>query len=172
MKDDPSLERYRGFSLSPSEAERARVRRPFSLCFLLLLLFLCSTALHAQTVILHLKNGDRLAGTILSEDTNRVLLSTTWIKELAVPLSEIASREKITSETKPPLLPTPVTPPPKAAAPSVVTNTGPSVLPSARPGTPVPITMAAPPPKAKPKHWKGELKIGADFPFNAKAQEI
>src|SRR2546428_9476297 len=83
----------------------------------LLLLFLLSATAHAQPVVLHLKNGDRLAGTILSEDTNRVVISTTWIKELAIPLSEIASREKIAPETKP-APPPPVVTPPKPSVPS------------------------------------------------------
>src|SRR5262249_16130169 len=74
---------------------------------ILFLLCLIGTAPQAQTVILHLKNGDRIAGTIVSEDTNRVVIATTWIKELPVPLSEIASREKVAAEAKPPSAPTP-----------------------------------------------------------------
>src|SRR5215203_1843803 len=57
---------------------------------LLLLLLLVTRASGAENAILHLKNGDRLAGTIISEDTNRVVITNSWIKELAVPLAEIA----------------------------------------------------------------------------------
>jgi hypothetical protein len=126
----------------------------------------------ALTNILHLKNGDRIAGVILSEDTNRVVISTTWIKELIVPVSEITNREKLPAEAKAAVQEPAVAVQPKPAPPSVVTNTGPSVLPSARPGTPVAIAVAAPPPKAKPKNWKGEVKVGADFLFNSTDQEL
>lgn len=60
--------------------------------FALAVLFLGNSA-RAQSVILHLRNGDRIAGTILSENTNTVTVSTVWIKELAVPVSQIERRE-------------------------------------------------------------------------------
>src|SRR5882672_4763378 len=60
---------------------------------LFVLIFGVLYSLHAETIVLHLKNGDRLAGTILIEDTNRVVISTSWIKELSVPLDQIVSRE-------------------------------------------------------------------------------
>src|SRR5436190_14778018 len=77
----------------------------------------------ADTIILHLKNGDRIAGTIILEDTNRVVITNSWIKELSVPLSEIAGRETPpaapapapATETKP-AVPAPETKPPPVAA--------------------------------------------------------
>src|SRR5215468_9279376 len=142
----------------------------------LALLLLLPSLLRADTIILHLKNGDRLAGTIVSEDTNRVVIATSWIKELAVPLSAIDRRE---------IVPTPtitVTPPGTNvvavtnAAPAVAPKPAPTVAeqkPSASPTTnaPVakPVVVAAPPPKPKgPKLWKAEVKIGADFLYAAK----
>src|SRR5947208_10801232 len=83
--------RARAFSRPPSGAGKPLSKSFFASLFLTLLLV---PYCQGQTIILHLRNGDRLAGTIVSEDTNRVILTTTWIKELAVPLSEIASREK------------------------------------------------------------------------------
>lgn len=59
--------------------------------FAALVLF-CGAA-QAQNVILHLRNGDRIAGTIVSENTNTVTLSTDWIKELVVPVAKIERRE-------------------------------------------------------------------------------
>src|SRR3954464_4058393 len=55
---------------------------------------LFGSAAWAQEIILHLRNGDRIAGTILSENTNQVTLSTVWIKELVVPVAQI-DRPKI-----------------------------------------------------------------------------
>src|SRR5437868_6717236 len=57
------------------------------------LAFMTMNAAFGQSVILHLRNGDRIKGSILSENTNAVTLSTVWIKELAVPLAEIEKRE-------------------------------------------------------------------------------
>ncbi len=78
-------------------AGTARGPGPVSGCarwVFLLLLVLSLGQLHAETIVLHLKNGDRIAGTIISEDTNRVLLTNSWIKELAVPAAQIERRTK------------------------------------------------------------------------------
>jgi hypothetical protein len=64
---------------------------------LALLLFTANS--RAQSVILHLRNGDRITGTIIGEDSVKVVVSTPWSKELEVPLSQIEKRE-----TPPPLL--------------------------------------------------------------------
>ena len=127
----------------------------------LLLSFLAPQS-RAETIILHLKNGDRITGTIISEDTNRVVITNSWTKELSLPLAEIVRREKPAVTVAAP------TPAESKAAAASVTN----VIPSAAPGTPVAIA-APPPPKPqspKPKYWKGELKLGADFLYSAKDQ--
>jgi Protein of unknown function, DUF481 len=62
----------------------------------LTLLFAGSLA-RGQDVVLHLLNGDRVAGVILSETTNQLVLSNTWAKELTVPLAQIQRREIITN---------------------------------------------------------------------------
>src|ERR1051326_2719520 len=51
-----------------------------------LLLWLFSLgAASGQSVVLYLRGGDRITGTIVSESTNRVVLSTKWAKEVVVP---------------------------------------------------------------------------------------
>jgi hypothetical protein len=146
---------------------RSRGWLPFgarlALGFSLLLFGAC--AFGAETVILHLKNGDRIAGTIISEDTNRVVITTTWIKELAVPAAEIVSRETAPPEAKAPTAAAP------AVAPTNPPAAAPPALPPAKPAN-RPATVAAPPPAPRPKHWKAELKVGADFLLGAKEQEI
>src|SRR5689334_19011112 len=62
----------------------------FFLCYCLL--GICADV-HGATTILHLKNGDRIAGTIVSENTNHVVITTSWIKELSIPISQIDKRE-------------------------------------------------------------------------------
>jgi len=56
---------------------------------ILALLFVAGLA-RGENVIFHLQNGDRIAGVILSENTNQVVVSNTWIKELAIPLDQIS----------------------------------------------------------------------------------
>ena len=93
-----------------------------------------------QNVVLYLHNGDRIAGTIVSEDTNRVVLTTSWIKELAVPLSAIQRCESVTNAV------TTVAPAkPEAAAPA-----------------PKPVALAP-----KPNPWKGNLSLGTDTQVGA-----
>src|SRR5262245_58126023 len=121
----------------------------------LALLLLFPSLLRADSIILHLKNGDRLAGTIVSEDTNRVVIATSWIKELAVPLSAIDRREVVPTPAITTTLATNVVATTNAAT-AVAPKPAPTVAeqkPTTAPATnaPVakPVVVAAPPPKPK-----------------------
>lgn len=46
-----------------------------------------------QGVVLYLKSGDKISGYIVTEYTNRLVLSNSWVRDLSVPLSEIERRE-------------------------------------------------------------------------------
>lgn len=129
-------------------------------------LFCAALPASAESVILHLKNGDRVAGVVLSENTNSVTLSTTWIKELSVPLSEIERREtpSLASATNAPV----------AAAPAPATASATNTLGAAAPGLaamPL-ISRGAAKTASKVKHWSGEARVGANFLMGAKDQEI
>ncbi|MDB6068214.1 MAG: hypothetical protein JWR26_4422 [Pedosphaera sp.] len=115
-----------------------------------LALFVLSGSARAQSVILHLQNGDRIAGTITSENTNAVTLSTVWIKELKVPLSQIERRE---------------TPP---AATTAVTN---AVVAETKPGK---VILPAATLTNSPwyKQWKGDASIGTDILRGATTREL
>jgi putative salt-induced outer membrane protein YdiY len=74
----------------------------------------------AENVVLLLRNGDRITGTIVAENTNRVVLATGWTKKLSVPLSAIQGRETVTNAVTPavvaeakPVIPAPKPPTPK-----------------------------------------------------------
>jgi hypothetical protein len=117
----------------------------------------------AQNIILHLRNGDRIAGTIIAETTNQMTLSTVWAKELTVPLAQIERRE--------------VPPQVTAAAPKVTTNQ-PAANPftnavvAAKPSKPF---ITTPPPQPKPswfKRWKGEASVGADLLYGATDRQL
>lgn len=120
-----------------------RRRNPDSICrALILAALILGNSVRAQNVILHLRNGDRLAGTILSESTNEVRLSTVWSRELVVPVSQIERRETLAADVK-----------------STTTTS------DAAPGKQVTVARAAKPPAATPwyKHWKGDLSVGMDL---------
>jgi len=117
------------------------------LCAGALLVFaLLSRPIHgAETVTLIFRNGDRITGTLTSEDTNRVVLSTPWIKELAIPAGQISKRE-LAAGQKPP---------------------APAVGVGATAGT------AAPELKRKPSRLlAGELNLGADLGFSEKNRQL
>lgn len=75
-------------------------RRPLAnfICRILALVLLFTGGFaRGQTTILHLLNGDRIAGIIISENTNQLVLSNTWIKQLTIPLAQIQKREIVTN---------------------------------------------------------------------------
>jgi putative salt-induced outer membrane protein YdiY len=61
------------------------------------LLACCSIS--AQTVSFELKNGDRITGRILSETSNRVVLSNALAREIVIPLADISKRTVIAAVT-------------------------------------------------------------------------
>lgn len=120
------------------------------------------SASHAQgeSVILHLRNGDRLAGEIVSENTNQVVLATSWIKELPVPVAAILRREPLTNAA--PVL---------AVEQQTVTPAKTNVVAAAKP-VPPPVAPASPPKPPTPKHWKVNLNVGTDTQFGAHDRQL
>src|SRR5215469_12399932 len=107
---------------------------PFLIIVLFFSVFL-NTA-RAENVVLYLKNGDKITGFVVSEYTNRVVLSNSWARDLSVPLTEIKKRE-ITSSGL-----------------AAVTNTLESTNFWARLKSNLRSTNAEPPKLFK--HWKGQ----------------
>jgi hypothetical protein len=99
----------------------------------------------AENVILYLKNGDKITGFVVSEYTNRLVLSNSWVKELSVPLMEIERRE-ITAAAGA-----------NRAGTNLVAKLKAQVTPPA-------------PPKLF-KHWKGEAEVGLDLIYNTSDQQ-
>ena len=116
---------------------------------------LFSLNVRAQNIILHLRNGDRIAGTVLSETTNRVTLSTVWIKEVDIPVAQIERREIPTNQ----------------ATVILATN-----APSKTAGTNVlsVVKVFPPPPDTNSwwKRWKGEVALGMDMERGATDHQI
>ena len=99
----------------------------------------------AENVVLYLKSGDKLTGFVVAEYTNRVVLSNNWVKELSVPLTEIARREIATTGGTNGLV-------------------GTNVIARAKPR----LTPATMPPLFK--HWKGEAEVGLDLVYSTSDQ--
>jgi hypothetical protein len=99
-----------------------------------------------------LKNGDRLTGTLVSESTNRVVLSTRWAKEVVIPLAEIQRRETVPQ--------TVATPASRQATNVIVAGVVPPATNAAR--------IAA----IVPKHWHGDIQVGADIRFSEKHSQL
>src|SRR6185436_21064839 len=107
-----------------------------------LALLLCLAVLPvmaAETVVLQLKNGDRISGVLISENAERLVLTNQWNKELLVPLAQIEKREK------------------RAPATNTIANAKP--VPVALPPTP-PVPAAA---KPSGVVWHGDFQVGLDL---------
>ncbi len=124
--------------------------------FLALALLLFASPAPAQNIILHLRNGDRIAGTIVSENTNAVTISTVWIKELVVPVAQIERRE----DSTPPTIATGIANAPVPVP--AVTN----VLKLAKTGE-----LAAPS-NSFWHRWKGEAAVGLDVERGATDHQL
>jgi len=107
------------------------------------------TSATAQQSIIHLRNGDRITGVIISENTNSMVLSNSLSANIVIPQQSIARRESVTA---PPLV-----------------NTGMAVAVAPAPA-PAPKTNAA---ARKPLLvWGGEIQLGADLGFSEKNRQL
>lgn len=115
----------------------------------------------AQPTVLQLRSGDRLTGTIVTEDTNRVVLSNQWVRWLVVPLGEIVKREPL-----PPAIVKAGDAKPALPVPGALTNAAP------RPGTAIVSGPLIPLKPKSPKHLSGEAQVGADLVFGQRKREL
>ena len=132
--------------------------RPFLFRFLsLVILFVSLTGFAAENVILQLRNGDRITGSIISETPQQIVVSTVWSKEIVIPIDQILKREKVTAETKP------------AVDANQTPKPGETNAPTAKPGVTA-ATPATPLTPKPPQHWHGDLQAGLDLIYGAKDQ--
>jgi hypothetical protein len=129
-------------------------------------LVLMACAANAQTVVLELRNGDRISGVILTESTNRLVVSNAWSREIVLSPDQILRRS-------------PVAPASVAAGPAPVgpgTNSSPAA-PSSGSAKGVVSVVATNAAKAAvqakaPPHWTGEAAVGLDVMQNTKNRQI
>ncbi len=133
---------------------------------------LLSGLARAETVIITLKNGDRLTGELKSENADRLVLKSPLAGTVKLPKSEIAKREPL----KPALAaePSPVARPPKPAAPAPA----PAVVAAPAPSratnltaidaiNPVKLVRSWLPSWLVPytTNWHGSIQFGTDLGF-------
>jgi putative salt-induced outer membrane protein len=133
----------------------------------------------AQEAVLHLRNGDRVTGTIVSTNTNEVVVRTAFAGQITVSAAQIARRDDL------PLTAGALQPagkPPPAQVPPASSS---SPMPvAAKPALPTSPVAAKPPPKAIQAKtnqlgdvrkfiadWKGEAELGLNLGFSSKDRQ-
>lgn len=129
-------------------------------CAALVLLALLTNTLPAGPVVFHLKGGDRIAGTVLFEGTDAVVIATPWVKELSLPLDQIEARETLpamatTNAVAAASLDEPIT------TNSAAVTGAMSTVVAAKPPKPVPV-----------KEWRLDAKLGMDLIYGAKDRQV
>jgi hypothetical protein len=124
--------------------------------------------------IVHMLNGDRMTGSILSETPTNIVFATDWNPKLSIPRSQIRSLERLMS-------PLPLTTAVKKPSPNTETvATKPKAAKAPAPTTPpTTIEKSAPKPaakpvasKAKPKgKWSNDIRLGMDLRYSAVTQQ-
>ncbi len=133
----------------------------------------------AQPVILHLRNGDRVSGDLVTEDSTRVTLTNAILGRFSIPLTVVTLREGVTNLAIA-----------KSPAPAI-TNTPPPSLPpvlqrklddlqtvhatgniSAEEYQRQRAKLLSPPKPPGPKHWSAELHAGMDLAFSERDRQL
>jgi putative salt-induced outer membrane protein YdiY len=99
----------------------------------------------AQDVIVQLRNGDRITGKLISQETNQITISTSWAKSLALPISTINGFHSPSGES---LFAAPYIPPPPIDS------------------------KAIPPQPTGKKALRGSVQIGSDIQYGARDREL
>jgi hypothetical protein len=110
---------------------------------LVLLIGLAGFNASAEDIVLYLKSGDRISGTIISENTSRLVISNNWATELSIRIDQIIRRENLESRVS-----------------GSATNT-------ASLHRPVPGLESS-----KTNRWKGETQLGLDFRYGATDRQV
>jgi putative salt-induced outer membrane protein YdiY len=125
-----------------------------------LLAWLAVSVGYAQTIMIELKNGDRLSGKVVTETTNTIVLSNAWARELTVPLSEIVKR------VVPPAITNAVASAstPVRASTNAVTN----AVALAKIVASTNALFTSP----RLRHWHGDIQAGVDLTFSERNRQV
>jgi len=113
---------------------------------------LCATArTDAAQVVVLLRNGDRITGELIAQETNRVVVVTSWAGTLSLPLETVGGVQTVSGEK----MTLAAAPAPLAPSPSPVIAAA-----SAKP-------QSAPPPAA-PKRTHTNVQLGSNLVFGGR----
>lgn len=147
---------------------RSRRNEPFwpLAVFVLLVAGATLRLIAAERLVLQLKNGDRVTGRLVSENTNQVTLLSTVLGTVNVPLAEISKREVL------PETPAGTNAPTNAPAPAgtnLVANAKPPAIKEQAPRGPMtPANPEATPIASTPRYWKHDLRFGLNLRYAEK----
>ncbi len=101
----------------------------------------------AQEVLVRLKNGDRITGRLLAQETNHVIIATAWAESLALPISTISGFDSASGE---------------------ILYSSPQTAPASK----LPPVAVAKPTAAPPKSIRGSIQLGSDIQYGARDREL
>lgn len=110
----------------------------------------------ALPVVAQLRNGDRITGELLAQETNHVVIATGWAGTLAIPVSAIGGLQTTSGEKLIPLNGVPAKPPAAPAQPGAAKSGGAAT--TARSGP--------------TRKIQTDLQFGSNLNFGAKDQEL
>src|SRR5437667_11331040 len=124
----------------------------------------------AETVTLHLRNGDRVTGEMVSLDTACVILTNSLLGKIVVPVAQVERLEKKKAESPAarPATPPATNTPPTAAA----TNLAPALNAAATNNAKPSAAQPAPVNPKPPKHWVLDAQLGADLQYNQTKRQL
>jgi hypothetical protein len=136
----------------------------------------------AQTVILHLRNGDRLSGRLLSETTNTVVISTAFSEKVSIGKDLVERREEVATPNTASVTNQPAAVSPAKTPQVPATGVASELVPTNKPSM-AQAAGGAKTPETKPKkpepslfhkflsEWQGEAQLGANLGFSTKDRE-
>ena len=114
----------------------------------------------AVNVVVLLRNGDRITGELVAQETNHVVIQTSWAGKLSLPVPTIGGLRTVSGED----LLRAVAAPAVAAPPTPRAEVG----VAAKPKT----TSAPPVEKSQPKRLRNNLQVGSNLMFGARDQQV
>ena len=125
--------------------------------------FALGDACQAEPVTLHLRNGDRLTGELITLSTTNVSITNRFLGRVSFPIGEVERLVKGPPATVPPA-------PTNAPAASTPTPASPPA-PASKPGETTVKAAATPTPKP-PKRWNLDAQFGVDLQYNQSHRQL
>ena len=142
----------------------------FAAVALALGLFFPPKIFSAETVAFQLRTGERIVGTIVSQSTNRVVISNLWSGDISIPLGQIEKRKTnvVASSKKTSAVSTNVA----ARTTKFAVKPSAKKIAAAAPAVSKTNAVSSPPKPPKPKLWHAQVDVGVDSLYGAKDRQV